>query len=1011
MDPVAGYRESGPGGQLHSAGGPTLAGGVSSVVLTLNLQAYTESWMTPEGLPYEDYLEFDTQVTGTVTLSPGRAEGDQWVSTAGHYELTTHLLGTATRENWLWHETTIHEFDSRGEFYSAPGPPAPCDARLALRDGQVDEFFLSLPSSPANENAHVYALRYSRAQGLAEVWIRLPPPFRYRDEYQVWEIPGTITASNVEGSFTGAVVDSRGQPVAGAQVAFGGTPLTTDAAGQFHVNRVVPGPLRITIAKPGFEPYDRSASMPAFLDVSHTFVLKEEVPVGSPLVISVVVTNPPAPLLPGSLLPVTLVLSNRSANLAAGVGTFQLDLAFSEVPSVQDVRLERLDLAVNLPAGGQQSHDLTLRIPADPSEARGGLGARRVLARLTAWSGWPETVSATPWAVSSCFWMGEFVVVMTHGFNPKDPRGNDHVAAWEDFRMASRNILGQMAALPVAGSALEHRVRSYVTMWDSSSGFWPAFFSLFFAKYCEAVAWNGFFSGKPADVLVATAVSQVLKLVAISTSQESRYLAAVAAYRVFHELRNDHLRHPAELSSRYQPILLIGHSRGAALNARVANYLHAAGYLVEDFVSLDGFSTDWPDDAWLIGDISIRREAFGRRKWNYRPEEGLSVWAANIFDVRQPAAGVLVDALGLYVSLFLNADFSGWLPVAGVRNQLRFFDIRAPNRAAYGFRDEIMPGHDGASNHLSIQDDYLHSRGGRPRDTDFFLWNFLGGNRETAPCAAPVYERPTRALLDSRAQLHNAGLPWALPGITNGPAPSLIEPWTFDTLAVAEATLRSQTLSPDADPLLAAAHRAFTTEGRLLNLLYETTGPVRLGLEDDTQGYVILQGPAATLHARVPWISSLAEIRFALRVRGACAGGRLDLSFGDTELGRWALEPGAPWADWTTLSVEVGAGAGMNDLTFSYHGPEAATCEVHVDNVEFTFARPRLRLERHGPDGWRIAVSCPAHYTGAVVLETSTSLEDWVPVTLGQPERGEVGFDWSAEGATDTRFWRARVDF
>ncbi|MCZ7639380.1 MAG: hypothetical protein M5U12_27070 [Verrucomicrobia bacterium] len=454
--------------------------------------------------------------------------------------------------------------------------------------------------------------------------------------------------------------------------------------------------------------------------------------------ISVVVTKPPAPLLPGSLLPVTLVLSNQSANLVAGVGTFRLDLASNDVPSIEDVRLEQLDLAVNLPAGGQQTDQLTLRIPADPSEARGGLGPRRVLARLTGWSGWPETVSATPWGVSSCFWMGELLVVMTHGFNPKDPWGGDHVAAWEDFRKASRDILGEMAALPVAGSALEHRVRSYVTMWNSSAGFWPAFVSLFFAKYCEAVAWNAFFSGKPADVLVATVMSQVLKLVAIAKSQESRYLAAVAAYRVFDELRNDQLLHPAELSFRYQPILLIGHSRGAALNARVANYLHAAGYLVEDYVSLDGFSTDWPDDAGLIGDISIRREAFGHQKWNYRPQEGLSVWAANLVDRDLPESKILIEAMALYVTLFMKTDFSGWLPVAGVREMLRLFDIRAPNRAAYGFRDHVLPGHEAPSNHLSIQNDYLHWAKELPGTPNFLAWNFLGATGLPPPVPDPT---------------------------------------------------------------------------------------------------------------------------------------------------------------------------------------------------------------------------------------------------------------------------------
>lgn len=63
--------------------GLVVAAGVNSVVLTLDLHANTESWLTPQGLTYEDHLEFETRITGTVQLSPGRAEGDQWVSTEG----------------------------------------------------------------------------------------------------------------------------------------------------------------------------------------------------------------------------------------------------------------------------------------------------------------------------------------------------------------------------------------------------------------------------------------------------------------------------------------------------------------------------------------------------------------------------------------------------------------------------------------------------------------------------------------------------------------------------------------------------------------------------------------------------------------------------------------------------------------------------------------------------------------------------------------------------------------
>ncbi|MCZ7639379.1 MAG: hypothetical protein M5U12_27065 [Verrucomicrobia bacterium] len=243
------------------------------------------------------------------------------------------------------------------------------------------------------------------------------------------------------------------------------------------------------------------------------------------------------------------------------------------------------------------------------------------------------------------------------------------------------------------------------------------------------------------------------------------------------------------------------------------------------------------------------------------------------------------------------------------------------------------------------------------------------------------------------------------------PAPGLLEPWTFDTLAVAESTLRTQTLSADADAFLRDAQRAFSVEGRLLNFAYPTTGAVRLGLEDESKGYVILQGPTAKLSGRIPWVSSLAQITFDLRVRGSCPGGQLDLSLGETLLGSWRIESGRAEDDWVKCAVEVGAGAGLHDLTFAYTGPDAVSCEVQVDNVEFVLLRPRLRLERNEAGGWRIGVACPAHYAGPVVLETSTSLEDWVPVTLGYPERGEVAFDGPEDAQIEARFWRARVDF
>ncbi len=75
-----------------------------------------------------------------------------------------------------------------------------------------------------------------------------------------------------------------------------------------------------------------------------------------------------------------------------------------------------------------------------------------------------------------------------------------------------------------------------------------------------------------------------------------------------------------------QHIQLIGHSRGAAVNALVSDILSSSpfNYTIDDYISLDATTTDWPNPSDILGDISIDDTATATTKINYEVQEGLA---------------------------------------------------------------------------------------------------------------------------------------------------------------------------------------------------------------------------------------------------------------------------------------------------------------------------------------------------------------------------------------------------
>src|SRR5690606_31654856 len=152
-----------------------------------------------------------------------------------------------------------------------------------------------------------------------------------------------------------------------------------------------------------------------------------------------------------------------------------------------------------------------------------------------------------------------------------------------------------------------------------------------------------------------------------------------------------------------QKIELVGHSRGAEVNSLIARELHSQGYRVEQFVSLDGYGTDWPGGAASLGSVNIVDELAGipiNRKLNYRVERSL-------FDAFTGDNAALTS-VGVTLAAVLLGIVDNVDDVIDLATGI--LDARAPARA--GFENEIIYSPDGPSvksSHVNIVDIFSKS--------------------------------------------------------------------------------------------------------------------------------------------------------------------------------------------------------------------------------------------------------------------------------------------------------------
>ena len=332
------------------------------------------------------------------------------------------------------------------------------------------------------------------------------------------------------------------------------------------------------------------------------------------------------------------------------------------------------------------------------------------------------------------------IVVLTHGWNPTGTLDtNLDSPGWTAFRSNWDQLAVTFENMPYPNTLYSGKVGSYVSKWDSSSGFTLAIAGFVAKKVIEQTDAYRNAGTTPGEIevhleaLEAWGVFDSWLQSGIPTSQTK---AKQAAQKIVRDLVGGYLDSDPKKSTAKQKIIIVGHSRGAAVNALVSKELSDKKYKnIVDFVSLDGYSTDWLGGFGALGDASINDLAVANAspkndKWNYLVENGLSAAIRDDIEALRANYPVLGSA---------PAELTTWINTT-------FGDPKAPYRPNFNHNDII---HDSFTNvptdHTNITSAYLNSYNAS-KPYDYMRQNFLGDHwKDPAPTGASPLRRGNSA--------------------------------------------------------------------------------------------------------------------------------------------------------------------------------------------------------------------------------------------------------------------------
>jgi ELWxxDGT repeat protein len=480
----------------------------------------------------------------------------------------------------------------------------------------------------------------------------------------------------------------------------------------------------------------------------------------------------------------------------------------------------------------------------------------------------------------------QVVHVLTHGFNP-NPLGG-----WESFRSAWKTTyptaVRELAEqTPYAGKTVE-----YVAEWNSSDGWLQAF--------AGAITWALLQSPHPIARAIPKVVQTVVEVQIELALMRGAYQAEMAAHRIVADLLSgDYLGPPDE----NQIIHLIGHSRGAAVNARVLQLLAQQGYSVAQFTSLDGFSSDWPLGASILADFEIQKLALGaQRRLNFTVEDGLGVAAFDYF-----LDALVSEQLSIALGRTIDLDLPEWAePLLG--------NWRAPARV--GFENVLIEAQGAFENshHTNVSALYFGS-GEDPAPLDYLR-------------LSPLFAAPQQfAALDDGA---GEGLP-----LQHSSAGDFID-GSMQWLAGLTAQVAGLGTVVSEEPLFALMVEALRKPEYLLSLVWQTLGDVKLVVEGG-DGSLELRQSADTRIGQTLLVDHAAEsLVFDLEVVAAGPGDALEIWFAGALVESIDLAGVGPGG---LQMVDVGLFAGQaGELQLRLTGPASDPAVVRLDDLRILSA-------------------------------------------------------------------------
>ena len=534
------------------------------------------------------------------------------------------------------------------------------------------------------------------------------------------------------------------------------------------------------------------------------------------------------------------------------------------------------------------------------------------------------------------------VEVVSPGFNPLP-----EITSPQSFLAPFVSLALTLQDIPSAGSTLDNRVASYVSTWDSTKSFRTGFLDVMLANLEQAEVAQGSIDPTIGAQQIAAFISK-----AQTSALASDFYLYDAAVTIVNDLTSQDSQFPFLLppdqSNQLQTIELVGHSRGAELNAMVARLLKKEGYNnIANYTSLDGYSQDWSTQtpsSGVLTDFNIgtllNAVPVSNALLNIRAGQGMAFDNSVITFLLPYAEAYLASTNVNPLIPFAHASTLAWLQT--------FTDLRAPNRSQFGFTDSEFPG----TTHTTITTQFgnalqvFDSPVSNFIALDYIYQNQLAGfDAPAAVRAASNNEQPVQSLSPLSQDVHplSGNLPTVIPNLTG------FVDGTIERLGAAELESQNTPTTPTGDPVIDTGLQILNNPANLIGLYWDTTGDVRLAQT--------ASNTALELHHPLSGVASVAQtivlpdraqsIEFDLGVQSPMAGDTLDVLVDGNIVQSIDLTTASANGH---QSIALPAGVGTTGtFTFQLAGQNSSPGNVTLDNLAIGVIPNHAPVVLHNP--------------------------------------------------------------